>query len=567
MAMTARNIRASQILGRLALFLLCAFTTGQASSPESVVPTRLASLLEYPPVETPAVLAKALEVIRELESRPSCYRYAAMNLINDCKDLEKDPGNDGKDTETSLDYLKEQYAARNAVCELRNALFPIPKECSILTPSVEACRDWGRWNGLFGRTKTVDVDGEPCYPEHSRAKFQSCLKALSKTGPSWTSYSNSKQNAVLMCQASRNALERDRDLAAYKNFTQIIQHLQRILSHEVHQWKASSSEQMEFMKNAATLQESITADMRTTQSELHEMKSILKDLQKEPIQAKYQFHAALETLRRDTAAMVQENFRTASDTYELQVKHLHEQVSLTKDAVIHNFDTALKAIYQSFYDKFGSVNTEIESLHSAVDAARDRATNAEIIAAATERKVIATDRIVDSILDRVLSLNDTLGNLQGQLPIATMASLPHLAKAMGIILLVAGNIAGLFIVNRKAAGWALVASSITGLSYQCGLYESVRDILVHKIHSDTLSRYSYPANDHEGPSPSYLFALVVIFAVLAVFFVFKDDLREHNSTVDQLEDTVNEQQVNTSGTQDPGTRQHRLRSFFFRAFR
>lgn len=177
----------SSMLPAFTLVMLFTLTAGQAASPvEVVAPTKLASLLQYPPLETPIVLSKALEVIRELESRPSCYRHAAMNLINDCKDLEKDPENDIKDTEESLDYLKEQYAARNAICELRNALFTIPKECSILTPSVEACGGRGRWSNLFGRHKSTDTDEESCYPEHSRAKFQSCLKALSKTGPSST---------------------------------------------------------------------------------------------------------------------------------------------------------------------------------------------------------------------------------------------------------------------------------------------------------------------------------------------------------------------------------------------
>jgi hypothetical protein len=166
----------------------------------------LASILQTPSIAQQEILSQALRIVHSMESAPTCNRLAVLNLINDCKSLEQNSDNVKLESETLLDEVKSEYAARLAVCELLGAKALVPRECGILVPSPQACGK-GRFSSFFSRQKD-SANGEYCYPEATHTQFERCLKALESRPQSWTSYSNARQNAVVMCHASRDAIER-----------------------------------------------------------------------------------------------------------------------------------------------------------------------------------------------------------------------------------------------------------------------------------------------------------------------------------------------------------------------
>lgn len=142
-----------------------------------------------------------------MESAPICNRLAALDLINNCKSLEQSSDTVNPESEVILDEVKSEYAARLAVCELLGAKAHVPRECDILVPSVQACGK-GRSSSFFSRQKKDSVEEKYCYPGTTYAQLERCLRALESRSQSWTSYSNARQNAVVMCHASRDAIDR-----------------------------------------------------------------------------------------------------------------------------------------------------------------------------------------------------------------------------------------------------------------------------------------------------------------------------------------------------------------------
>lgn len=151
------------------------------------------------------ILSQALRIVHSMESAPTCNRLAALNLINDCKSLEQSSGDGRPNTEMVLDEIKSEYAARLAICELVGAKATVPRECIILVPSTQACVK-SRFMSFFSRQDSSKEDY--CYPEATRSQFERCLRALEARPQSWTSYSNARQNAVVMCHASRDSVEK-----------------------------------------------------------------------------------------------------------------------------------------------------------------------------------------------------------------------------------------------------------------------------------------------------------------------------------------------------------------------
>lgn len=110
--------------------------------------------------------SSVIALLNSLESKPSCQQAATRKFAADCASIETPHGN-----------TKIQYAAQLAVCEFEAAGISYPPECSELTSPGGA--------GL-GR----------------------CLKALEERPQWWTTFSNNVQNALVICAAMRQAIEK-----------------------------------------------------------------------------------------------------------------------------------------------------------------------------------------------------------------------------------------------------------------------------------------------------------------------------------------------------------------------
>lgn len=125
--------------------------------------------------------AHALQLLSAFETSPSCMRVATSILMDSCQSIDGTRA----DSESSLDDLRSLYAAQLAICEIVGANSVIPEPCKRLAPIPEM--------GLRQNKGANNVGNQ----------LGHCLEALHTRTQSWTSYSNNRQNAVVICHACR----------------------------------------------------------------------------------------------------------------------------------------------------------------------------------------------------------------------------------------------------------------------------------------------------------------------------------------------------------------------------
>lgn len=136
--------------------------------------------------------AKAHQFVRSLEEAPTCARQAAYGLIQDCSIVESTQARE----RFALDAVKNLYAVRLAICELKDARLDIPKQCDVAT---------------LERSTAATLE----LKSREGKAVEACVKAFYTLPQSWTSYSNNRQNARLICQATRPEAEREQMLAMF----------------------------------------------------------------------------------------------------------------------------------------------------------------------------------------------------------------------------------------------------------------------------------------------------------------------------------------------------------------
>ena len=137
-----------------------------------------------------------------MQSSPSCNRLAATTLLTSCQSIEGSNTN----AEAAFDDLKSVYAAQLAVCELMGAGSSIPQHCGSLMWSESFTGKQG-FKGFLG-SRNEKVQGFLRGHDVDHKQFNQCLKSLESRPQWWTSYSNSRQNAAVMCQAARIEIEK-----------------------------------------------------------------------------------------------------------------------------------------------------------------------------------------------------------------------------------------------------------------------------------------------------------------------------------------------------------------------
>ncbi|KAL5336663.1 hypothetical protein BJX70DRAFT_273693 [Aspergillus crustosus] len=172
----------------------------------------LVSYLKYRAHDHDESFAQATELLESIKmSSTSCNQAAASKLITSCASIGRKPDMSMEsDTYLAIENVRSLYAARLAVCELTGAGASIPSLCRpINAPAAQQ-------NGMFGffhRQSSPAWD----FDAVSREILEPCLKSLESRPQWWTSYSNNKQNAVVICQAARIENEKDEILELYKN--------------------------------------------------------------------------------------------------------------------------------------------------------------------------------------------------------------------------------------------------------------------------------------------------------------------------------------------------------------
>lgn len=169
----------------------------QGTSPPTVeghsdLKTDLTAFVTQPTIDHSEIYTEALSLLTSIQSAPSCNRLAASTLLTGCQSIDGSTSN----AEASIEQAKSIYAAQLAMCEIVSAGSVIPQQCRPLAPPKARVSHGGLNNAIQDENKSGKRD-------IAVRQLGQCLQALESRPQWWTSYSNSRQNAVVMCKAAR----------------------------------------------------------------------------------------------------------------------------------------------------------------------------------------------------------------------------------------------------------------------------------------------------------------------------------------------------------------------------
>ncbi|KAF2804570.1 uncharacterized protein BDZ99DRAFT_575222 [Mytilinidion resinicola] len=429
----------------LAALLIGATTGHQSVMGIEAVPSDLASKLQNPPIQRQELLSQALRIIHSVESSPSCNRLAALSLINSCQSLEtssKGTNTAEVNTELGLDEVKSEYAARLAVCELIGAGANVPRECAIFVPSSKACVKF-RFSSFWGRDDHSETEDTLCYPEATRSQFGQCLKALEARPQYWTSYSNARQNAVVMCQASRDTVEKDEKIALYKSLADVTANIATALAESLQEAKKRLEEQLAYAEKVkATGTEALEEIRKGRESSLSALDSVTQTAQ--------------SVINMVTQAFMRAG-NQAEDLDQSIQKSKEDILDMLKEVgVVHVENTALQTQqWQVSQEGALALQQTLEGLYNGLMISSELMTNM------SERQILLDERL-NMTFDILMSAVDEITEKIQRIRI--FGGLGVSNTKLGATLVIVGA----WFVSRRMAGFLSILYGIFLIIYSAG---------------------------------------------------------------------------------------------------
>ncbi|KAF2739717.1 hypothetical protein EJ04DRAFT_606324 [Polyplosphaeria fusca] len=460
----------------IAVLPVCLGQQHLATGEDADIDADLASALQHTSYKQQELLSQALQIVHSMESAPTCNRLAALNLINDCKSLEQ-AGTDAKSkSETILDEVKSEYAARLAVCEILGAKATVPRDCTILVPSAQACVKT-RFRSFFSRQDTSKK--EYCYPESTRPHFERCLRALVGTPQSWTSYSNARQNAVVMCHATRDAIERDNDIATYKTLAEVVNQMITSLKQSGQEMETKGAEQVRLAEKIRESQEqalqAVQVNSETTQSTLKSIISGFRSFAGMMDQATDALSQSLNETLTKSKEDIEQTREQMTRLYRDMATMSSQHAAMHQQELQANHESALANLHENReVAEYGvsTLSSRIYSLQDQIDSSSDKLQNVNQELDNLGKKVgdigIAAEGL-ESAIEKTTQAFQVLASLGGWL------SNPALCLA------ILGCFLGFWMSSRKVAGYVFALFGFCYLIYALGMRERL-----HNLNANTL---------------------------------------------------------------------------------
>ncbi|KAJ5383617.1 hypothetical protein N7517_001528 [Penicillium concentricum] len=308
-----------------------------------------------------SIFNEAVRILDSMKSSPSCNRLAATKLVNSCQTFSDGKDSAQTDSPDTLDLLRSVYAARLALCEIDGAGTPMPPSCLPITVSPPSQKN------RFGFVSRHRGSG-PASDEVSKELLEQCLKTLESRPQWWTSYSNSRQNALVICHASRMETEKEELIDLHHSIAKSSLKLNNGLQDALQDASARSAEQQSFIQAVQSMQEKIVADMEATDSVFKRtLGNFLREIEAGIFSLQDSISVALSNVRTGTRALEKDIRNVSTQVATLQ----HALESAHQDAMARSQETLdvqeTNAIAQK--DLASSLHLSLESV---LDSDMDR---------------------------------------------------------------------------------------------------------------------------------------------------------------------------------------------------
>jgi hypothetical protein len=431
------------------------------SPPAGAAPTfDVSALFQHTTSRNQRVITQAVDFVVSMQTAPTCTRMAASHLMNECKLLEHAPDFAKSRPEAYLDNIKTEYAAKLAVCELLSAQpsNPIPPpNCEILVPTSRACSKGGTW--WYSRPEAT-LDDKQCYPEMKEYQYSQCLKTLQSSPQYWTSFSNARQNAVVMCQASRDAIERENHLETFKNLTQVMEAVSSAMQKSTEEYESLIWDQKQFADEVREAQDRFKQDVHAVQEKALATVGTLDN----------KFHAFMETSLSELVTALADNQSNEIVRIRQEMQAFSSDLMAESSHLAKHFNTQLQAHHEH---ALMSLQINHEAQIDSYNVLSDRMGDLHDTAAKTKIAANSSFSQILGIEQRLVNLSDQADHIaQG---FAFFSALPQLLSSLFRGAVAAVSIIFLFSiickVNKRLATYAAGACSSAYFFHMCGLYQ------------------------------------------------------------------------------------------------
>ncbi|KAJ5928312.1 hypothetical protein N7466_007268 [Penicillium verhagenii] len=276
------------------------------------------------------IFTQAVQILDSMKSSPSCHRIAATKLVTSCQEMGGKEAK-GRDEYEMLDQTRSVYAARLAICELEGAGSSAPSQCRPLTvPPV------GQRNRLFfmGRSKQPEISSS----EYPKEVLELCLKTLESRPQWWISYSNNRQNAMVICQAARMESEKDELLNLHRSIVDSNIKLNEGLHIALQKAAMESARNEEFFQAVQALQDKLLVDLERNDSAFQRIfAKLLRDVEAGINSVAGTATSAMKRVQSETTSLEKDIEGVSS-----QVTALQEALSTTHEDSISRNDQSLR---------------------------------------------------------------------------------------------------------------------------------------------------------------------------------------------------------------------------------
>ncbi|KAK6003362.1 hypothetical protein QM012_001207 [Aureobasidium pullulans] len=200
-----------------------------------------------------------IDTMHKVEKLPSCQKLASQTLLNTCSEIDHATSLDNnKGIDVMLERSKSIYATRLAICELMDANANIPPSCSTFRPVEHG----SKFNGFRG----FIVNGRFTRPTAPRVfednqDLDQCSASLSSNPVWWTSYSNARQNAVLLCHSMRAELEKDDMVEKMKLMFEAVMEAANVMADTTEEHRSFERQWAEMGKNMQSFHLALNTDL------------------------------------------------------------------------------------------------------------------------------------------------------------------------------------------------------------------------------------------------------------------------------------------------------------------
>ncbi|KAJ6283217.1 hypothetical protein J3E71DRAFT_214810 [Bipolaris maydis] len=416
------------------------------------------SLFQHTTSRNQKVITQAIGIVSSMQNAPTCTQMAASHLMNECKLLEHAPEFTKSRPEAYLDKVKIEYAAKLAVCELLSAQ-PVnsvaPPYCDILVPAAKHCDKGGSW--WHAQPAMVSEDKQ-CYPDFKEYQYMQCLKSLQSTPQYWTSFSNARQNAIVMCQASRDAIERENHLEVFKNLTKVIGGVTENMHKTTAEYEFLIREQRRYAEEVQNSHQELREDIQAVRTTAVATVEAIDE----------KFHTFMESSISTLIAAL-------ANSQSKEIDEIHERMqAFSQDLVLESSQLA-KYFTDQLQQYHEGALSSLQSNHEAQVRSYEVLSNHMGV---TQDTINKTNQAADRSLSKVDSIAQRLDIFESQTKyiaegFAFLSSMPALVKSLvHRVVATAGTIFTFFVLfklNMRLAIYAVGACSWAFLFYASGV--------------------------------------------------------------------------------------------------